>query len=113
MKINKKRLILYSFIFFIIHLLLQIFSLFYTLTDIAAFDNPDIPEAPLLKLESKIAEAFFTVLSFPILPILEKTFPASMNWFNGFSFYTLFILNSIIWTLVFYLILKYKMTFKL
>ena len=105
----KKKLLIFAFLFFVLHLILQFSSILYSLAStMPVFDNPDIPEADYLEFKGKIAEVIYLILSFPILTILMYLFPYSQNWFEWFPFFgwTPFILNSLLWSLVFYFIIK-------
>src|SRR3989338_1201211 len=92
----KKKLLIFAFLFFVLHLILQFSSILYSLAStMPVFDNPDIPEADYLEFKGKIAEVIYL-------------FPYSQNWFEWFPFFgwTPFILNSLLWSLVFYFIIK-------
>lgn len=109
-KVNfKKKIVVYTFLFFVLHLILQTLSPIYGLGyGLQVFDNPDRPDAYLLSLKSKISDTIFLIISFPVITILIYLFPYSQNWFNWFPFFgwTPSILNSLLWTLIFYFIIK-------
>ncbi|MBI2107367.1 hypothetical protein HYT57_05275 [Candidatus Woesearchaeota archaeon] len=96
------------FAFFMIHLVLQLGALLFSFgAGMSEFDNPD---SESLRIKSFIYDGVYAVLTFPVAlvfynlvftPPLEGYFLAGWAWFL-FPY----ILNSILWTLVFYFILK-------
>lgn len=101
--LTKRKLYLILVAFFILHFVLQFGSLLLAAAlGMDGFDNPDNME---LVIRSDRYFMVYTVLSFPLLFTVDRIVP--VNFFlYGLLWYLLFILNSVLWTFVFYLILK-------
>lgn len=89
--------------FFVIHFILELsFLLFGFSAGMQNFDNPD---NDALEIKSEIYIWIYTVLSFPLLFVMDRmTFLSSI--LPGFLGYIPFILNSALWSLVFYILIR-------
>ena len=104
MKLSKrsKKLALIVAVFFFAHLILQFgFLLWGFATGMAHFDNPN---DNTLETKSKLYLNIYTVLSFPLLSVLDRM--PLLDIFPSFFGYIPFILNSALWTLVFYFLIR-------
>lgn len=73
----------------------------------AEFDNPD---DSILRVKSSIYDGVYSVLTFPLVFLfynLVFTYFLETSVFSGWLWFLFpYVLNSLLWTLVFYLILK-------
>ena len=96
------------FAFFMIHLVLQLGALLFSFgAGMSEFDNPD---SESLRVKSSIYDGFYAVLTFPTVFIFYNLvftpFLGSYPFAGWAWFLFPYILNSVLWTFAFYLILK-------
>ncbi len=97
-----KKLALIIAVFFFAHFILQLgFLLLGFSAGMEHFDNPD---ENTLKTKSELYFNGYTVLSFPLLFIADRMIPLGI--LPGILGYIPFILNSALWSLVLYFLIK-------
>mgnify|MGYP001558351397 FL=1 len=94
--------------FFVIHLILQIgFLLFSFGTGMAEFDNPNDSS---LRIKGSIYDGVYSVLTFPVVfmfyNLVFDSFFENYPFAGWIWFLFPYILNSALWTLILYFILK-------